>query len=274
MGKLQSAKSVMLNFSDFYQINSKNSSDSSETIIAEVAGKDSIAAILQVAKKSSIKKLVGIGINHRSFYGNIDEPTEHFEYISNDKALLNIKKTEFMYLDVSSLFDLLIVRTLAIVQKHFHYFSPCPACHLFFHMMRVPIAHHLKVAKFITGERDIHGTRKKLNQLPEVLDLLKILLEKEGINLIQPLKSITKDEEIFTLLGKKWVSALPYKCSFSGNYYDENGKIPFNTTNVLNSLSNFYYPLFHETIHYIELHKNEPDWNWIEKTLLDIIEEF
>ena len=274
MEKMQSTKSVLLNFKDFYQLQSNNSVESPKTVIAEIAGKDSIAAIIQVAKNTRITKLLGIGINHRSFYGNIDEPLEHFEYITKNKEEISVATTHFIYLDVSKLFDLLLVRTMATVQKYFQYYSPCPACHLFFHMMRVPIARFFKISNFISGERDFHGNRIKLNQLPEVLTLLKRLLKREGIELLQPLKFITEDKEIFKLLGPKWISAAPYKCSFSGNYYDEDGKIPHKTQDVLDALEKFYYPLFHEIIRYIENNEQEPNEKWIKTEIKKIITNF
>ncbi len=264
---------MLINFKDFYHKYPTNFLDSSEYYIAEVAGKDSIAAIVQIAKNVKNFSILGIGINHRSFFGNLNEPLEHFEYITTNKSKFTLTNTQFMYLDVSSLFDLLIVRTMAIVQKYFHYYSPCPACHLFFHMMRVPIARHLSISRFITGERDFHGTRKKLNQLPEILDLFKELLEREKIHLLQPLKSITQDKEIFTLLGKDWSSATPYKCSFSGNYYDENGQIPYETQDVLDALIKFYYPLFHETITFIETYHEEPSQDWVKKKIKEIVNQ-
>ena len=127
-------------FTEFYQESAKIATLPPTTIIAEIAGKDSIAAVIQAAKNHDLSRVLGIGINHRSFYGNIAEPNEHFQFIEQNKTKLGIQITQFMYLDVSNLFDKLIIQTMAVVQKYFKYFSPCPACHLFFHMMRVPIA--------------------------------------------------------------------------------------------------------------------------------------
>jgi hypothetical protein len=260
-----------ITFKEFFHDSISIPSDHQATYLAEIAGKDSIAAILKATQNCHITNLIGVGVLHRSFFGNEDEPIEHFKHISTRKSSLKIEKTEFLYLDVRNLFDQLIIRPMAIIQKNFHYYSPCPACHLFFHMMRIPVARKLKIKTFITGERNYHGERKKLNQLPEVLSLYKSLLKKEGIELVQPLKDIKQDNEIFDILGSKWISAKPFKCSFSRNYYDENGDISFNLQNILRAISQFYYPLFAAVITFIESNQFEPDEQWIQATIKNII---
>ncbi len=261
----------LITFDKFFSVKRPKFEINDSSFICEVAGKDSIAAIIQSARIYDIKKLLGIGIIHRSFFGNIFEPNEHFEYA---KELISQKKfdsTNFLYLDVSNLFDRLIIRNMAIVQKHFGYYSPCPPCHLFFHMMRTPIADYYGITKIITGERELHGDRKKINQIPEVLSLFKELLEKEGIELIQPIRKIRTDEKIFEILGKSWKSAEPFKCSFSKNYYDELGEIPFEIQNILKSLESFYYPLFSSVVEFLIINHKEPEENWFVEKIKQII---
>ncbi|QEE16575.2 hypothetical protein DSAG12_02405 [Promethearchaeum syntrophicum] len=239
--------------------------------ICEVAGKDSIAAIIQAVRKYDIKNLLGIGIFHRSFFGNISEPIEHFKSVKDLILQEDIESINFLYLDVSNLFDLLIVRNMAIVQKYFGYYSPCPSCHLFFHMMRIPVAEYFGITKIISGEREYHGDRKKLNQLPEVLSLFKELLQNLGIKLIQPIRKIRNDEEIFKILGSSWKSAEPFRCSFSKNYYDETGEIPFEIQKILNSLKRFYFPLFLSVVEYIEINHKEPEEKWLNDKIKQIV---
>lgn len=261
----------LFTFDKFYSENKSKLENKENFFISEVAGKDSIAAIIQADRNYDIKKLFGIGIFHRSFFGNILEPNEHFEYV---KELISQKKfdsTNFLYLDVSNLFDRLIIRNMAIVQKYFGYYSPCPPCHLFFHMIRTPIADYYGITKIITGERELHGDREKINQIPEVLSLFKEMLEKEGIELIQPIRKIRNDDEIYKILGKSWKSAEPFKCSFSKNYYDESGDIPFEIQKILKSLNSFYFPLFSSVVEFIKINHKEPEENWYIKEIKQII---
>ena len=261
----------LITFDKFYSAQIPKSESNEQIFISEVAGKDSIAGLIQASREYNIKNLLGVGIFHRSFFGNILEPNEHFEYAKELISQIDFDSTNFLYLDVSNLFDRLIIRNMAIVQKYFGYYSPCPPCHLFFHMMRIPIAKYYGITKIITGERELHGDHKKLNQIPEVLSLFKDLLEKAGIELIQPIRKIRNDEEIFELLGNSWKSAEPFKCSFSKNYYDETGEIPFKIPTILKSLENFYYPLFSSVVDYIIINHKEPEDNWYIEKINQII---
>jgi hypothetical protein len=261
----------LITFDKFYSAQRLKSESNEYFFIGEVAGKDSIAALIQASIEYNIINLLGIGIFHRSFFGNILEPNEHFEYAKDLISHRDIDSTNFLYLDVSNLFDRLIIRNMAIVQKYFGYYSPCPPCHLFFHMMRIPIAKYYGIRKIISGERELHGDRKKLNQIPEVLSLFKDLLEKEGIELIQPIRKIRNDEKIFEILGHSWRSAKPFKCSFSKNYYDESGEIPFKIQKILKSLESFYYPLFSFVVEFIIIHHKEPEENWYIEKINQII---
>ncbi len=268
----------LVSFSEFYRHPVEFPHGSSDAYIGEITGKDSIAAVLQVADRAtnpnSIQNLLGIGVYHHSFYGNALEPIEHFQFL--EKFFLQNIRTPltaaFLYLDVAFLFDQLILRTMATVQKHFGLFSPCPPCHLFFHMMRIPIARHYGITQFISGERETHGTRLKFNQLPGILTLLQDLLAQEGITLVQSIRSISDDEKIFALLGSSWQSADPYRCSLSGNYYDEQGKIPFHETAMIWALREFYYPLFHRVINYIEAEHKEPSGEWIQEAIKQVVQ--
>lgn len=261
----------LITFDKFYSAQRPKSKTNEDFFISEVAGKDSIAALIQASREYHINNLLGIGIFHRSFFGNIFEPNEHFENAKELISQRNYDSFNFLYLDVSNLFDRLIIRNMAIVQKYFGYYSPCPPCHLFFHMMRIPIANYYGITKIITGERELHGNRKKLNQIPEVLALFKDLLKKEGIELIQPIRKIRNDEKIFEILGPSWKSAEPFKCSFSKNYFDEIGEIPFDIQKILKSLKHFYFPIFSSVVEFIKINHKEPEENWYIEKIKQII---
>ena len=63
----------LITFNIFYSAEHPKLEINEDFFISEVAGKDSIAAIIQTAKNYNIKNLLGIGIFHRSFFGNIND---------------------------------------------------------------------------------------------------------------------------------------------------------------------------------------------------------
>ncbi|MCP4762759.1 MAG: hypothetical protein GY870_13350 [archaeon] len=258
------SKTKLFDFKVFFETIPTLVKPISNSYIAEIAGKDSIAAIIQAIEDQKIESVIGIGIYHRGFYGNIDEPVENYSLFQNFLVTDHLISYPIIYLNISDLFERLIIKNSAIIQKYFKYFNPCPACHLLFHMMRIPVAQHYNIRYIITGERIYHGNIQKLNQHGEILSKYKKYLEKHQINLIQPLLDIQKDEEIYQLLGKQWnPNILPCKCMFSKNYYDEDGEIPFDLKNIISSLENFYFPLFSSVVKYIISNKEEPNSLWI-----------
>ncbi|TFH26709.1 MAG: hypothetical protein E4G98_06805 [Promethearchaeota archaeon] len=256
----------------FTEIESQN--QNSKRAVLEVAGKDSVAAAIPYLQTHPITELIGIGIFHRGFYDNFYEPELNFQQISTIlRNHVPELQTSFYYLDVADLFDWTIVQPMGIIQKHFSQYSPCPPCHLFFHMMRIPLVKHLGATQILTGERAAHDAGLKLNQLPEILGLFTSMMQKQGISLKQPIKNINDDSKIFALLGREWKSVEPFRCIFSKNYLDENGQLHFNVPNLTKTLSIFYYPLFNDIIQYIMRKHCSPDLKWIQQKIQSIISD-
>ncbi|WP_457559001.1 hypothetical protein [Candidatus Harpocratesius sp.] len=244
----------------------------------EIAGKDSVAAIIKILdefseiNKDSISEIVGFGMYHTAFYGNFNEPKEHFEKIKEIIYNRYCKiPMRFYYIDVAELFEKVIIRPMTIVQKLFGAYSPCPACHLFFHMMRVPLLHHIGSSILVSGERSAHGSRLKLNQVSEVLSLFPPFLRSHNIKLLQPLFNISDNNEIYKLLGTTWKNAKPYRCIFSKNYLDESDQIYFKISDISDELKLFYYPLFAEIVEYTQKFKKTPNDDWLKNRINEIV---
>ncbi len=253
-------------------------------ICFEVAGKDSVAALIPIMEKilglvgstvnkqHNISEIIGFAMYHHGLYGNFNEPIEHFK-----KIQLLIQKRfgeipmRFFYVNVAELFEWAIIQPMAIIQKYFRAYSPCPACHLFFHMMRVPLVNHIGSSTLISGERSAHENHLKLNQLPEILSLFPTFLQNHHVSLIQPLFDYQKDEEIFQLLGDFWETSDPFQCIFSNNYLDETGNIPFQIPQVIQELQDFYYPLFSKIIYYIKRTNTTPSHSWIKQEIAKLL---
>lgn len=248
-------------------------------ICFEVAGKDSAAAIIPILDKiygntteyrildedrHEISEIIGIAMYHHGMYGNFNEPIENFKKVQNliQKRFGEIQM-RFFYLNVAELFEWTIVQPMAIIQKHYGAYSPCPACHLFLHMMRIPLLKHIGCSTLISGERSAHDDQIKLNQLPEILSLFPKFLQNHHISIHQPLIDIEKDGEVYALLGDSWQKSTPFNCIFSKNYLDETGKIPFKISQIKKELTEFYYPLFSKIVSYILRKNATPSHSWI-----------
>jgi len=109
----------------------------------------------------------------------------------------------------------------------YNFFSPCIACHLLMHIARIKLSRHFRSTNVISGEREMHSDREKINQLPFVLDFYNELFNSAGITHHTPIRHIRSNKDITEIVSKYGISAIKLDCLFSGTYYDQEGKILF-----------------------------------------------
>ncbi|MHA1311366.1 MAG: hypothetical protein ACTSQO_10610 [Candidatus Helarchaeota archaeon] len=222
-----------------------------DVYIAEISGQDSIAAIIEVIKNENVEKIYPTAVYHNAMIG---------DFLAEQKNIYFLKKSlknpsiifPLISIDVSDIFNTIVLRNMGIVQVKYGFYSPCPPCHLLFHLIRVVIAKILGIKKIITGEREKHDKMIKINQTPQILDYFyKMIKSNYQIELIQPLRKISSTTEITKILGKNWDSSLPQTgCILSKNYLDENkNPIMFDDNIWKKQLNEFYLPKFQYIIH-------------------------
>ncbi len=264
----------MIKFEDFFRKYDKSKQFNEQYYIAEIAGRDSIAAIITALNKYNIKKIFPTAIFHSGLYGDLSIASRNVNFLKKFTIHkeINCEIETLISLDISTLFNSVILKTLTIIQKHYGFFTPCVSCHLLLHLMRVPIAKYLRVNRVITGERELHDKIIKINQKGEILELFKSLLKNQEIELIQPIRKISIGREISTILGENWSNEEEqYNCIFSGSYTDENGELIHNSKDLIMQINDFYYPLFLEIVNYISSNFKVPYSNWISDKIRNYI---
>jgi len=128
------------------------------------------------------------------------------------------------------LWSALNTRFAAGVRSLLGLWSPCLACHLYLHLLRVPISWQAGNTPIIAGERDSHDGRVKLSQLPQGIDATGRVLAHAGIELMQPLRSWT-GAEVAALVGNRWQEGHgQLGCLLSGNYTQLDGSVLYDET--------------------------------------------
>jgi len=212
--------------------------------LGEIAGRYSIAALIKAAAGDDIEAilptLVYTGTEYgdwKVLYANVDFAREQI-----------MKKYQ------KPLFDLVILgnpvmwwalngRFASVLLGKFGFYSPCPGCHLYMHLIRVPLARELSCTKIIGGERESHGDKLKINQIPMALDAYTELLSFAGIELILPLRKIYSYEEIEALVGAGWrAGEKQLKCVFSSNYRFLDGSVRYDEDALRKYFDEFAIP--------------------------------
>lgn len=208
-----------------------------ETVMAEFAGRDSVAAIIKYAKENPETEFVLTYAETGLEYGVTDK--EKNKKIKDSILFVKEKLREYGCNTSGSIFRINqeeIFRIVAI--KHSQslidfngFYHPCIICHLLLHIARIPIMNQYNITKLLTGERSTHDGKEKLSQLPESLARYKSIIKDLGYELIQPILNIKDTGEIIDitegqdLYSPNCILSKSYKSIKEINYVDYSKRI-------------------------------------------------
>ncbi|WP_456472596.1 hypothetical protein [Methanocaldococcus sp.] len=211
--------------------------------IGEFSGRDSVAAIIKAMEDvdTVLPIVVFIGTDYGDvniFYKNWEFTNKRIKVVYGDNKIL--LPLTFMF--EPELWRALNGRFLYLINKKFGFYTPCIGCHAYLRIMRIPIAKHLGEI-IISGERVYHNGDFKVDQVEEVLNTYKKICEKFNVKLLYPIKYVKDNKEIKKILGDNWEQGKrQFKCVFSGNYRDKDGKVIYEREKIIKFLEDFIYP--------------------------------
>jgi len=194
--------------------------------IAEVAGRDSVAAVIKACQERPIEKVLPTVAYNGCQYGSLESVYFAVELMA--KRVGKKKVLEPVMLGSPEFWKALTIRFSDVLTERFGFYTPYVACHLYIHAIRVPLAKKLSCRLIISGERESHNGQIKINQTPSVLSYYEKLLAYFDIELLQPLRKIASGDEIIRILGQEWASGKQQlHCVLSGNYKDPDGSVDY-----------------------------------------------
>lgn len=162
-------------------------------IVAELAGADSLAAVvkcLNLYPKSKIYPTVVI-TPHES-EENKDIVLKNYNLFIEDLKNKGYDIHPLIILDNN--FEL-----WEKLQNNSSFLSPCVACHLYCHLLRVNYAKTINGC-ILTGERKSHDGALKLNQNTITLDWFNTFFMNNNITFLKPLLDVSSTKKIDELL--------------------------------------------------------------------------
>jgi len=217
-----------------------------DTVIGEFAGRDSVAAILKALEDSSINNILPIASFAPTEYGSFEILESNYEkMIKRAKELYGNRKTIYplVYYSNFDLWSVINGRFVDSIIRKYSFYTPCIGCHAYFHLVRIPIA--LKLSrKMISGERESHDKKIKINQIKESLNTYERIVKALNVELIMPIRYIENGGEIEKIIGWNWEEGKDHQaCAFSKNYTDPEGKVVFNKDKIEEYIDEYLYPV-------------------------------
>lgn len=212
--------------------------------IAEVAGRDSVAAAIRAARIRPFHAILPTVAFTATEFGDWRVFLRQVDLMRDLLEPLGTKVLSPIVLGDPSFWRKLCGSPAQRCVERFGFFSPCIGCHLYFHALRIPLAKKLGIAFIISGERERHDGKVKINQVAEALDAYSAFASRFGVSLLLPLRHIASGEEVQEIVGNDHPEVQDQmQCVLSGNYRDDRGDVPVPGDAVARFLKEFALPL-------------------------------
>jgi hypothetical protein len=187
--------------------------------IAEISGADSIAAALRLAESAPGVTLVPTYVSTGTEFGSFSVIEGNIDFL---RAELGRRGTgrlgDLVRASDPALWRAINGRPTARLIELFGAWLPCVGCHLYLHLMRLPIARRAGATVVASGERVRHGTTTKANQRADTLRAYADVLAHAGVDLVFPIENVSDASEIAQALGPGWPGGSPQLgCVLKGN---------------------------------------------------------
>lgn len=215
--------------------------------IAELAGRDSIAAAIKVLEEKKVEALVPAYTYTGTEYGAFDYLERTVEWL---KCRLGGGRVgNLLLLGSPKFWHVLNGRWVREIIRRYGFYTPCIGCHVYLHASRIPLAKALGVKSIISGERKYHDGREKINQISLAISAYRFLLARFDVTLLTPIDEIRSTGQIDEMIGKTWdeMGNQP-QCVLSANYRDPMGNLHFGPNHfdrdrIVGYLSEFALPV-------------------------------
>lgn len=210
--------------------------------IVEIAGRDSVAAAVVAVRERGFRELVPTVAFTGTETGDRDAPMRAVAVLKSllgDTAAVH----DPVALSDPALWSAMNARPLAEVFNRFGVRSPCLACHLYLHLLRVPLAWSHDNAPVIAGERNTHDGSIRLSQMPEGIEAAVRVLAYAGIELVQPIREAS-GAELAKLVGGRWGQGSgQLGCQLSGNYMNFDGTVGYDADGYRRYVAEYFEPM-------------------------------
>jgi hypothetical protein len=212
------------------------------TAIVEIAGRDSVAAAIAAVREHGFTSLVPTIAYTGTETGDRQAPMRAVDTLRRILGR-SVDVHEPVAVSDPALWSAMNARPAAELARRFGVYSPCLACHLYLHLLRVPLAWSHGDAPVISGERATHDGRIKLSQTSASMDAAERVLAHAGIALLAPVRN-SSGEQIAELVGPGWnAGGDQMGCQLSGNYVSFDGSVTYDEAGYARYVAEYFEPV-------------------------------
>ena len=215
--------------------------------IVELAGRDSVAAALAAVEQHGLTTLLPTYVYTGSEHGPFSWVKEAHARLAS-RLPQGVELRETLVMGSPGFWQALNGGLLGELNRRYGFLPTCVGCHLYLHAARIPLARLLgaggKGAPIISGEREIHDSKVKINQVAPALKAYAGLCEEFGVELMLPIRQVAQGSRIEEILGLAWPEGgEQVGCVLSGNYRNCHGEVDYDPEALTAFLNEFALPL-------------------------------
>ncbi len=209
--------------------------------IAEIAGRDSVAAAVKSAEDEGFTDLLPTYVYTGTEHGPWKTVESAVDRLA--RRLPQVHVHDMIVLGSPGFWQALNGRFISKLISRYGFATPCVGCHLYLHTVRIPLSITLGEVPVITGEREAHDGAIKVNQVSEAMDVYQNLANDFGVRLLLPLRHVSEGTRITEMLGFEWQAGKEQLgCVLSGNYRGLDGSVDATARQVQRYLEEFAEP--------------------------------
>jgi hypothetical protein len=214
--------------------------------LADFAGRDSVAAAMAWLAEHEVGTLLPVGDVVPTRYGDWSVYEDNWlrmrDHIRRRHPAVLV--APWFVLEDVDFWRLLNGRYLNELIRAFGFFTPCLGCHLHFYAMRAVLGQALGASVLLSGEKELHGRKRKANQSAPAVEGYAAFSAAHGVDHHFPIHAIRTDAEIETLLGDGWREGeRQLQCVMSGNDQGLDGAPTMSAEQIRAYMFEFAVPL-------------------------------
>lgn len=224
-------------------------------VLLDFAGRDSVAAAMAWIRDHEAGTLIPVADVVPTRYGDWSIYEENWTRMRDhiQRAHPHVHVAPWFCLEDIAFWSALNARFLNELAQVFGFFTPCLGCHLHFYAMRSVLAEVLGAKILLSGEKELHGIRRKANQTTEAVDAYRRFSAAHGLDHHFPIHQVRSEQEIVDLLGYPWKEGdRQLRCVMSGNDAGIDGRPMYKPEQIIDYMEHFAGPL---SAHIVELRR-------------------
>jgi len=215
-------------------------------VLVDFAGRDSVAATMACLEHHEVGTLIPVGDVVPARYGDWTVYQDNWLRMRDQvkRRHPTVLVAPWFVLEDVDLWRFLCSRYQSEAIAAFGGFTPCLGCHLHFYAMRAVLVGAIGAEVLVSGEKELHGSKRKANQTVEAVEAYAAFSTAHGVDHRFPIHGVRTEAEMTRLLGHGWREGerqLP--CVLSGNDQTLAGTLALRPDQIRAFMDEFAAPL-------------------------------